>query len=94
MRLTEETVAIHSVMKFLVAETERRKVTFEQFFGGIVRRAIDEVIDGPRTGRWSMDQLTRTEKSYVGSKIEILLRAEFRSFEKSTNGDSPSCILM
>lgn len=46
------------------------------FFGGIIRQALDEVIDGPRTQRWSLDQLTSTEKTYIGTKIEILVRSE------------------
>lgn len=37
---------------------------------------MDEVIDGPRTGRFSIDQLEKTEKTYVGTRIEIILRSE------------------
>lgn len=47
-----------------------------QFFGRVVRRSIDEVIDGPRTGRWDFDQLEKTEKTYVGTKVEIVLRTD------------------
>ena len=43
---------------------------------GAIRKAIDEVIDGPRTGRFTYRQLEKTEKTYLGTKIEILLRAE------------------
>jgi hypothetical protein len=43
-------------------------------FGNAIRRSIDEVLDGPRTGRWSFDQLEKTEKTYVGTKLEIVLR--------------------
>jgi hypothetical protein len=43
---------------------------------GAIRKAIDEVIDGPRTGRFTYSQLEKTEKTYLGTKIEILLRAE------------------
>jgi len=50
---------------------------FEQRAGTALRRALDEVIDGPRTGRWDVDQLSRPEKTYIGTKVEILLRAEF-----------------
>jgi hypothetical protein len=45
------------------------------FFGSLVRQAIDEVVDGPRTGRWELTQLEPTEKTYVGTKVEILVRA-------------------
>ena len=37
----------------------------------LIRRAIDEVIDTPRTARLTLDQ---TEKTYIGTKIEILIR--------------------
>src|SRR5262249_17240650 len=37
--------------------------------------AIDEVIDTPRTNRFTLSETEKTEKTYLGSKIEILLRA-------------------
>ena len=43
-------------------------------FGRAVRQSIDEVLDGPRTGRWSFQQLEKTEKTYVGTKLEIVVR--------------------
>lgn len=46
----------------------------ERFFAGVVRKSIDEVLDGPRTGRWSFDQLEKTEQTYVGTKLEIVTR--------------------
>lgn len=45
-----------------------------ELIGAAVRRAIDEVVDGPRTGRWSIEQLEKTEKTYIGTKVEILVR--------------------
>lgn len=45
-----------------------------EVFGKAIRQAIDDVLDGPRTGRWSRDQLEKTEKIYVGTRIEILAR--------------------
>lgn len=38
------------------------------------RSAIDEVIDTARTGRFFLSQLEKTEKTYLGTKFEILLR--------------------
>lgn len=49
------------------------------FFERIIRRAIDEVIDGGRTGRWEISQLEKTEKTYIGTKVEILLRHELEA---------------
>lgn len=43
-------------------------------FGDAIRKSIDEVLDGPRTGRWGFTQLEKTEKTYVGTKVEIVLR--------------------
>jgi hypothetical protein len=43
-------------------------------FGNAIRQSIDEVLDGPRTGRWGFEQLEKTEKTYVGTKLEIVLR--------------------
>jgi hypothetical protein len=45
--------------------------------GKTIRRAFDEVIDMPRTGRWELDQLEKTEKTYIGTKVEIIFRHEF-----------------
>lgn len=56
-------------------------------FGRIVRQAIDEVVDGPRTGRWSTGQLGREEKAYIGTKVEIITRSELE-LEPSDRGDA------
>ena len=40
----------------------------------LLRQAIDEVIDSYRSGRFTVAELEKTEKSYLGTKIEILLR--------------------
>jgi len=41
----------------------------------LLRNAIDEVVDMPRTGRFFIEQTEKTEKTYLGTKVEILLRA-------------------
>ena len=41
-----------------------------------LRKSFDEVIDGPRTGRFQISQLEKTEKTYIGTKVEIVLRNE------------------
>jgi hypothetical protein len=45
-----------------------------RLFGEAIRQSIDEVLDGPRTGRWDFLHLEKTEKTYVGTKIEIVVR--------------------
>lgn len=44
----------------------------------LIRQAIDEVIDTPRTGRVNASELEKTEKTYIGTKVEILVRNYFR----------------
>jgi hypothetical protein len=48
----------------------------ELFFGPKLRQALDEVIDMPRTSRYRLDQTEKTEKTYIGTKVEIVLRHE------------------
>lgn len=46
-------------------------------FGSAIRQSFDEVFDGQRTGRYRLDQLSKVEKSYIGTKIEIVVQDEF-----------------
>jgi hypothetical protein len=43
----------------------------------VVRDALDLVLDGQRTGRWCYGHLTKTEKTHLGTVIEIELQKEF-----------------
>lgn len=56
----------------------RSKDDLEKRFGIAIRRSLDEVLDGQRTGRYRLDQLSKVEKTYIGTKVEILVQAEFR----------------
>ena len=56
----------------------RLKEDMEERFGMAIRRSLDEVLDGQRTGRYRLDQLSKVEKTYIGTKVEILVQAEFR----------------
>lgn len=47
---------------------------FEEKLRSFFRSAIDEVIDTARTGRYFFKELEKTEKTYLGTKFEILLR--------------------
>jgi hypothetical protein len=47
---------------------------FEEKLRGFFRAAIDEVIDTARTQRFFFHELEKTEKTYLGTKFEILLR--------------------
>ncbi len=54
-----------------------RQNGFEEQAAIVLRQALNEVIDGMRTGRWSLDSLQKTEKTYIGTKVEILFKFEF-----------------
>lgn len=47
---------------------------FHEKLRSFFRSAIDEVIDTARTGRYFLSDLEKTEKTYLGTKFEILLR--------------------
>ncbi|MFJ8231391.1 NaeI family type II restriction endonuclease [Streptomyces sp. NPDC094448] len=58
----------------------------EAQFGRILRQSIDEVLDGQRTGRFDILDLEKTEKTYLGTKVEIITRAHF-SWERGRHMD-------
>lgn len=43
----------------------------------VIRKTFDQIYDGRHTGRYRVDQLSKTEKTHIGSLIEINLRREF-----------------
>ncbi|HZX02251.1 NaeI family type II restriction endonuclease [Kribbella sp.] len=43
----------------------------------VVRDTLDQLLDGRRSGRWSYSELHKTEKTYMGTLIEINLHREF-----------------
>lgn len=47
-------------------------------FSKMLRTCIDDVIMTPKTGRRSYDELEKTEKTYIGTRVEIELRALLR----------------
>jgi hypothetical protein len=46
-------------------------------FGQAIRESIDAVIDTPNTGRWDLEQCDRVEKSYLGFKVENVVRGNW-----------------
>lgn len=46
--------------------------------GKVFRRTYDQLYDGQHTGRYSVDQLFKTEKTHFGTLIEINMQREFR----------------
>ncbi|MFI7067880.1 NaeI family type II restriction endonuclease [Kribbella sp. NPDC050124] len=46
-------------------------------FRWVLRDSLDECLDGQRTGRWCYQHLTKTEKTYLGTAVEVNLTKEF-----------------
>lgn len=42
-----------------------------------IRHTFDQIYDGRHTGRYRLDQLSKTEKTHIGSLLEVNLRREF-----------------
>lgn len=46
-------------------------------FRWALRDSLDELLDGQRTGRWAYQHLTKTERTYLGTAVEVNLTKEF-----------------
>jgi hypothetical protein len=46
-------------------------------FSIAIREAFDQVYDGQHTGRWDYTQLMKTEKTHIGTLVEMWLQREF-----------------
>ena len=73
-----------------VVQWFRSRPHFEDTVAQALRRALDEVIECQRTGRFSVDQLEKTEKTYIGTKVEIVLRFML-DMERGNNLDNLVC---
>ncbi|MDO5099366.1 MAG: NaeI family type II restriction endonuclease [Corynebacterium sp.] len=45
-----------------------------------IRKALDHIYDGQRTGRFSIDQVSKTEATHLGTMVEIYLRRALDGF--------------
>lgn len=50
---------------------------FGERMAAAVRESLDQVYDGPRTGRFRYSELRKTEKTHVGTIVEINIAREF-----------------
>jgi len=73
-----EDEALEAVWDWVLSHPQRAKddLDLEAVFARAVRKAIDEVIDGARTGRYRYEELETQEKTYIGTRIEIVVRTE------------------
>ncbi|MFD2738941.1 NaeI family type II restriction endonuclease [Sulfitobacter aestuarii] len=68
----------HALLALLAAEITRRSggpAALAQRFPAMLRQCIDDVIMTPKTGRRAYEELEKTEKTYIGTRVEIELRA-------------------
>ena len=63
---------------------------FQARAGESICKAFEEIIDTERTDRWGLDSLEKTEKTYIGTKVEILFRNEFK-FSRGRSLDNLIC---
>jgi Restriction endonuclease NaeI len=63
-----------AVLENDLLQAVKGKELFEEKLRSFFRSAIDEVIDTARTGRFFLKDLEKTEKTYLGTKFENLLR--------------------
>lgn len=71
-----ENTLLESIYNFFISFPSDDS-SLENIIGEILRSSLDEVIDMPRTQRFSLDELEKTEKTYIGTKVEIVFRDTF-----------------
>lgn len=68
----------HALLQTIAADITARAggpAALATQFPTMLRHCIDDVIMTPKTGRRSYDELEKTEKTYIGTRVEIELRA-------------------
>ncbi|WP_370400914.1 NaeI family type II restriction endonuclease [Sulfitobacter sp. JB4-11] len=68
----------HAVLQPLADEVLRRaggEAALAADFPAMLRTCIDDVVMTPKTGRRAYEELEKTEKTYIGTRVEIELRA-------------------
>lgn len=68
----------HNLLNALADEIAKRaggEDALADKFAAMLRQCVDDVIMTPKTGRRSYDELEKTEKTYIGTRVEIELRA-------------------
>lgn len=71
----------HNLLTAIADEISKRaggEASLAAKFSSMLRQCVDDVIMTPKTGRRSYDELEKTEKTYIGTRVEIELRAMLR----------------
>lgn len=63
---------LRELVEWFEAEPDTR-----ERFRWALRDSLDELLDGQRTGRWAYQHLSKTEKTYLGTAVEVNLTKEF-----------------
>jgi hypothetical protein len=61
---------------------------FPERTANVIRKAIDNVLQGDRTRRYSIAQLTPEEKKHIGTQVEKCMKAEFFQDRKGIVSDT------
>lgn len=67
--------ALQAVRRFIMNLSARGKIDLTGEVARIIRESLDTVLMGPTSGRWRVAELEKTEKTYIGTRIEIRLRS-------------------
>ena len=65
-------VELASIVGWFDAEDDVR-----ERFRWALRDSLDELLDGQRTGRWAYQHLSKTERTHLGTVVEVNLTKEF-----------------
>jgi hypothetical protein len=71
----------HSLLSALATDITARAggaTALGDRFATMLRTCVDDVIMTPKTGRRAYEELEKTEKTYIGTRVEIELRAMLR----------------
>ncbi len=67
--------ALEAVRTFILNMNSATRPDLVSGIARIIRESLDTVLMGPTSGRWRLDELEKTEKTYIGTRIEISIRS-------------------
>ncbi|MBM3762011.1 MAG: hypothetical protein FJW36_17405 [Acidobacteria bacterium] len=71
--IAEDGQLVQRISEFILAAAGGKDL-LQSKCSQLFRSAIDDVIDTRNTGRFRLDELEKTEKTYIGTRVEILFR--------------------
>jgi len=66
--------ALTARLEAAILQSAGGREEFAAKFGRMIREVVDAVIDTPHSNRFTLDEIEKTEKTYLGTKVEIRLR--------------------